>query len=368
MIIGIPKEIKQNEYRVGMIPAGVRALVEAGHKVYVQKTAGIASDFTDDEYAQVGAEIKDTMKEIYDNAVMIVKVKEPLEQEYELLHENQTIFTYLHLATAKDLTLALLKNKVIGIAYETVQISDGSLPLLIPMSEIAGRVSVQVGAYFLQRENGGRGVLLGGVPGVIPGKVVILGGGTVGTNAAKMALGLGASVTILDINLNRLRYLDDVFGSRLVTLMSNRHNIEEQAGEADLLIGAVLLPGAKAPHLITKDMLPKMKKGSVIVDVAVDQGGCVETIRPTFHDNPTYEIDGVIHYGVANIPSCVARTSTFALTNATLPYVLELARLGSTLAIKEDESLRRGVNVYKGKLNYKAVANALNLDYTPLEL
>jgi alanine dehydrogenase len=368
MIIGIPKEIKQNEYRVGMIPAGVRALVEAGHKVYVQKTAGIASDFTDDEYAQVGAEIKDTMKEIYDNAVMIVKVKEPLEQEYELLHENQTIFTYLHLAAAKDLTLALLKNKVIGIAYETVQISDGSLPLLIPMSEIAGRVSVQVGAYFLQKENGGRGVLLGGVPGVIPGKVVILGGGTVGTNAAKMALGLGASVTILDINLNRLRYLDDVFGSRLVTLMSNRHNIEEQAGEADLLIGAVLLPGAKAPHLIKKDMLPKMKKGSVIVDVAVDQGGCVETIRPTFHDNPTYEIDGVIHYGVANIPSCVARTSTFALTNATLPYVLELARLGSTLAIKEDESLRRGVNVYKGKLNYKAVANALNLDYTPLEL
>ncbi|HBF42373.1 MAG TPA: alanine dehydrogenase [Desulfobacteraceae bacterium] len=368
MIIGVPKEIKHNEYRVGMVPAGVRALVDAGHKVYVQKGAGIESGFKDNEYVQVGAETRDTINEIYDAAAMIVKVKEPLEPEYELIHEDQILFTYLHLAAAKELTLALLEKKVIGIAYETIQLPDGSLPLLVPMSEIAGRVSVQVGAYFLQKESGGRGVLLGGVPGVLPGNVVILGGGTVGINAAKIAIGMGANVTILDLDLDRLRYLDDVFGNRLITLMSNHHNIEEQIREAHLVIGGVLLPGAKAPHLVTRDMLSIMKKGSMIVDVAVDQGGCVETIKPTYHDNPIYEVDGICHYGVANIPSGVSRTSTFALTNATLPYVLRLAKLGFAQAVEEDKSLKKGINVYKGNLNYKAVADALSLEYTPFEI
>lgn len=368
MIIGVPKEIKQGEYRVGMVPAGVWSLVEAGHKVYVQKTAGIESGFTDDQYAQTGAEIKDTIYEIYDFSEMIVKVKEPLEEEYELLHEDQILFTYLHLAASKNLTLAVLKKKIIGIGYETVQLSDGSLSLLTPMSEIAGKVSVQVGSYFLQKENGGSGVLLGGVPGVKPGKVLILGGGTVGTNAAKISVGMGANVTIFDINLKRLRYLDDLFGGRATTLVPTRHNIEEEIRNTNLLIGAVLLPGAKAPHLITRDMLPKMMKGSVIVDVAVDQGGCVETIRATYHDKPTFELDGICHYGVANIPSATARTSTFALTNATLPYVLRLAEFGFDRAVREDQALRKGVNVYKGNLTYLAVAEALDLEYRPLEL
>jgi len=367
MIIGVPKEIKKAEYRVGMIPGGVRALTEAGHKVYVQKTAGIGSGFTDEEYVNAGADIKETIEDIYGISEMIVKVKEPLEQEWPLLRVGQLLFTYLHLAPAKDLTLALLKSKCIGIAYETVQMPDGSLPLLTPMSEVAGRVAVQVGAYFLQKESGGRGVLLGGVPGVRPGKVVIIGGGTVGINAAKMAVGLGARVTIIDVDLERMRYLDDVFGNRLNTLMSNRQNIEVQVQEADLVIGAVLIPGAKAPHLITRDMLSKMKPGAVIVDVAVDQGGCVETIKPTYHDDPVYEIDGICHYGVANMPGAVARTSTFALTNATIPYVLKLANKGFLAAVSADEPLRKGINVCRGKLHYKAVADDLDLEYTPFE-
>jgi alanine dehydrogenase len=367
MIIGVPREIKKGEYRVGMIPPGAEALVEAGHKVYIQKTAGMGSGFVDEDYVKAGAEITDSIEGVYDHAGMIVKVKEPLEQECELLREDQIIFTYLHLAAAKELTLALLKRRVIGLAYETVQLPNGSLPLLTPMSEIAGRFAVQIGAYLLQKESGGSGVLLGGVPGVQPGKVVILGGGVVGANAAKMAIGLGARVTILDINLDRLRYLDDIFNNRLITLMSNRQNIEQQVTEADLVIGAVLIPGAKAPHLVTSDMVKKMKEGAVIVDVAVDQGGCVETIRPTYHDSPTYVIDGVCHYGVVNIPGGVARTSTFALTNATFPYILKLANLGFIKAVKEDEPLRKGVNVYKGKLVYRAVADALDLEYSPFE-
>ena len=367
MIIGVPKEIKKSEYRVGMVPGGVRALVDAGHSVYLQSSAGEGIGISDEEYIKAGAEIKATIEETYDVAEMIVKVKEPLEPEYNLLREDQILFTYLHLAAAKELTLALLDNGVTGIAYETVQLSDGSLPLLTPMSEVAGRVAVQVGAYFLQKESGGSGVLLGGVPGVAPGKVVILGGGVVGINSAKMAVGLGADVTILDINLDRLRYLDDIFGNSLTTLMSNKQNIEDQVIEADLIIGAVLIPGAKAPHLVTREMLPKMKQGSVIVDVAVDQGGCVQTIKATYHDDPTYEIDGVCHYGVANIPGGVARTSTFALTNATFPYVMKLANLGFLNAIKADIPLSKGINVHKGQLHYEAVAEAHDLIFTPFQ-
>ncbi len=367
MIIGVPKEIKKAEYRVGMVPGGVRALTDAGHTVYVQKTSGIGSGFSDEEYVQSGAEIKETIEDVYGSSEMIVKVKEPLEYEWPLLREDQLLFTYLHLAPARELTLALLQSKCIGIAYETVQMPDGSLPLLTPMSEVAGRVAVQAGAYFLQKESGGRGVLLGGVPGVRPGKVVILGGGTVGINAAKMAIGLGARVTIMDVDLDRMRYIDDVFGNRLNTLMSNRQNIEAQVSEADLIVGAVLIPGAKAPHLITRDMLSKMKPGAVIVDVAVDQGGCVETIKPTYHDDPVYDVDGICHYGVANMPGAVARTSTFALTNATLPYVLKLANKGFLEAVRADEPLRKGINVCQGKLHYKAVADDLDLEYTPFE-
>ncbi|MFZ7112271.1 MAG: alanine dehydrogenase [Desulfatiglandales bacterium] len=365
MKIGIPKEIKKAEYRVGMVPAGVRSLSDAGHGVYVQRSAGNGSGFSDEEYVVAGAELKDSIEEVYESSEMIVKVKEPLEKEWPLLREGQLLFTYLHLAPARELTEALLKSKCIGIAYETVQAADGSLPLLTPMSEVAGRVAVQVGAYFLQKENGGGGVLLSGVPGVAPGRVLILGGGTVGTNAAKIAVGIGAHVTVMDIDLERLRYLDDIFGNRLVTLMSNRQNIEEQVQRADLVIGAVLIPGAKTPRLITRDMLPKMKPGAVIVDVAVDQGGCVETIRPTYHDDPVYEFEGICHYGVANMPGAVARTSTFALTNATMPYVSRIANFGFVEAVKADESLRKGINVCGGNLHYKAVADALEMVYTP---
>jgi alanine dehydrogenase len=294
MIVGVPKEIKTHEYRVGIVPAGVASLVRDGHKVIIQKGAGLGSGITDKEYEAAGAHILDTAQAIFDDSEMIIKVKEPLEEEYELLQEGQLLYTYLHLAPAPDLTKALLNRKIIGIAYETIQLDDGSLPLLTPMSEIAGRMSVQVGAYHLQKEHGGRGVLLGGVPGVAPGKVVIIGGGTVGTNAAKMAVGIGAKVLILDVNLDRLRYLDDIFGSSIVTLMSNIRNMEEQVISADLVIGAVLIPGARAPRLVSREMVSNMRHGAVIVDVAVDQGGCIETIHPTYHDNPTYEVDGII--------------------------------------------------------------------------
>ena len=367
MNIGVPKEIKNNEYRVAVVPAGARALVENGHKVLVERSAGEGSGISDEEYLQVGAEVRKSVKAVFEEAEMIVKVKEPLPQEYDLLHEGQILFTYLHLASSLQLSKALLRQKVIGIAYETVQLADGSLPLLTPMSEIAGKLSIQVGAYYLQKENGGSGVLLGGVPGVSTGNVTIIGGGVVGTNAAKVALGMGAAVTILDIHIDRLRYLGDILGGILITLASNKSNIEASVAEADLVVGATLIPGAKAKKLVTRDMIARMRKGSVIVDVAVDQGGCCETTRPTTFEDPIFVIDGVIHYCVANMPGAVPRTSTFALTNATLPYVLKLADLGYEKALHRDASLRKGLNVFKGKLVCKPVAESLGLEYIPIE-
>ena len=367
MIIGVPREIKNNEYRVSLVPAGVKALVDSGHKVIVETSAGEGSGISDKEYLKAGAVIRRSATNIYAEAEMIIKVKEPLPQEYDLLGEGQILYTFLHLAPALELTKALLRQKVIGIAYETVQLEDGSLPLLTPMSEIAGRLSIQVGAYYLQKENGGSGVLLGGVPGVSAGNVTIIGGGTVGTNAAKIALGMGANVTILDINLDRLRYLDDILDGRAITLASNIDNIEVSVVDADLVIGAILIPGARAPHLVTRDMIAKMRKGSVIVDVAIDQGGCIETSVLTTFEKPTFTVDGVIHCCVANMPAAVSRTSTFALTNVTLPYVLKLADLGYEKALRTDDSLRKGLNVFKGKLVYEPVAESLGLQYTPLE-
>jgi len=367
MIIGIPKEIKENEYRVAMVPAGVRALVENGHRVLIERSSGEDSGISDEEYLRVGAEVKESPQAVFSEAEMIVKVKEPLPAECDLLNEGQILFTFLHLAPSLELTKALLKQKVIGIAYETVQLADGTLPLLIPMSEIAGRLSVQVGAYYLQKENGGSGVLLGGVPGVGTGNVVIIGGGTVGLNAAKVALGMGATVTILDTNMDRLRYLTDILVGRLVTIASNKSHIEDAIADADLVIGAILVPGAKAEKLVTKDMLAMMRKGSVIVDVAVDQGGCCETTRPTTHAEPVFTVDGVIHYCVSNMPAAVSRTSTLALTNVTLPYILKLANSGYKEALRDDDSLRKGLSVINGKLVCKAVAESLGLEYTTLK-
>ncbi|EKE03647.1 MAG: hypothetical protein ACD_20C00173G0006 [uncultured bacterium] len=367
MIIGVPKEIKSNENRVAITPAGVEAFKKNGHCVLVEKNAGIDSGFLDEDYIISGAEIIDTPQEIFDKAQMIIKVKEPLLPEYDLFKEGQLLFTYLHLAPEPALTEALLKKKVVGIAYETIQLQDGSLPLLTPMSEVAGRMAVQVGATFLEKPYGGRGVLLGGVPGTKPGKVVIIGAGIVGMNAAKIAVAFGADVTILDINLDKLRHLDDLYQGRIKTLMSNDYNIREEIKDADLLVGAVLIPGARAPRLVTEDMVKNMKPGSVIVDVAIDQGGSIETIdRVTTHDNPVYEKYGVIHYSVANMPGAVARTSTFALANATLPYALALANKGYLKAIQEDPALAKGVNVINGNVVYKSVADALNLQYVPL--
>ncbi|GAB6172873.1 alanine dehydrogenase [Paradesulfitobacterium aromaticivorans] len=368
MIIGVPKEIKNNENRVALTPAGVEAFCKAGHKVVIENNAGVGSGISNEEYMAVGAEILAAPSEVFARADMIMKVKEPQPAEYELFKDGQLLFTYLHLAPEPLLTAALLKKKVVGIAYETVQPSDRSLPLLTPMSEVAGRMSIQIGAQFLEKPHGGKGILLGGVPGVSPAKVTIVGGGVVGTNAAKMAIGMGADVTILDVSIARLGYLDDIFGSRIKTLMSNSYNIKQAVAEADLLVGAVLIPGAKAPKIVTEEMVKAMKPGSVIVDVAIDQGGSVETVdRVTTHAEPTYEKYGVLHYSVANMPGAVARTSTFALTNATLPYALKLANLGFTEAIRVDLALARGVNTIYGKLTYKAVADALNLPYTPLE-
>jgi len=366
LIIGVPKEIKNNEYRVALVPAGARTLVEKGHRVLVERSAGKGSGILDDEYLWVGAEVRESAKTIFEEAEMILKVKEPLPEEYDLFIEGQILFTYLHLAPALELTEALLRKKVIGIAYETVQIADGSLPLLEPMSEIAGKLAVQIGAYYLQRENGGSGVLIGGVPGIRAGNVTIIGGGTVGTNAARVALGMGASVTIFDIDINRLRYLADILDGKLVTLASNKSNIEAAIADADLVVGATLIPGAKAEKLVTRDMLTKMRKGSVIVDVAIDQGGCCETSVPTNHDNPVFSVDGVLHYCVTNMPAAVSRSSTFALTNATFPYVLELADMGYREALQTDDALRKGLNVYKGKLVYEPVAKSLGLPYTSL--
>lgn len=369
MIIGVSKEIKNNENRVGLTPAGAEALVKAGHKVLIEEKGGVGSGFADEDYKAVGAEIISDKKEIFNRAEMIIKVKEPLESEYELFHAGQILFTYLHLAPEPALTKALLDKKVTGIAYETVTGRDGkSLPLLAPMSEIAGRMSIQIGAQFLESRYGGRGVLLGGVSGVAAGQVVIIGGGIVGTNAAKMAVGLGARVTIIDLSIERLRYLDDIFGGRVCTVVSNSYNIAEWTRQADLLVGAVLIPGAKTPKLVTEKMVSEMKRGAVIVDVAIDQGGSVETCdKVTTHDNPTFEKFGVIHYSVANIPGAVARTSTLALTNATLPYALKIANSGWKNACANDLGLAKGLNTIDGKLTNKAVADALNLEFTNFE-
>lgn len=367
MIIGVPKEIKNNENRVAITPAGVYGFVQAGHKVVIQKSAGEGSGITDGEYMEAGAQILESAADVW-AADMVIKVKEPLPSEYGYFKDGQILFTYLHLAPEPELTKALMEKKVVAIAYETIQLDNGSLPLLIPMSEVAGRMSIQIGAQFLEKHYGGKGVLLGGVPGVPPANVVIVGGGIVGTNAAKMAVGLGADVTIVEKSAQRLREIDDLFNGRVKTLMSNSFNIAESVAQADLLVGAVLIPGARAPRLVTEDIVKTMSPGSVIVDVAIDQGGCIETIdRVTTHSEPTYVKHGVIHYCVANMPGAVARTSTFALTNVTLPYGLELASKGYLKAIQENRALRKGVNVINGKLTYKAVAEALNIAYTPLE-
>ena len=366
MIIGVPKEVKDHESRVGITPAGVKALVDAGHKVLVETNAGALSSFPDAEYQAVGAEIVGDAGNVWGHADMVVKVKEPVEKEYPYFREGLVLFTYLHLAPIKGLTDALLSKKVTGIAYETVKDAAGTLPLLTPMSEVAGRLSVQIGAAYLEKEHGGRGVLLGGVPGVSPGNVCIIGGGIVGTNAAKIALGMGAKVTLVDLNLNRLRELDDIFSGRLYTLASNAYNVERAVCEADLVIGGVLIPGAAAPKIVTKAMVAKMKKGAVIVDVAIDQGGCIETARPTTHSDPSYVVDGVVHYCVTNMPAAVPNTSTLALTNATLPYVRQLARLGAAAAIKANAGIAEGVNTYNGTLTYKAVAEAQQRDFAPI--
>jgi alanine dehydrogenase len=367
MIIGVPKEIKNNENRVALTPAGVKELKKHGHSVYVQATAGEGSGFTDEEYKVAGAEVLPTIGDVYAIAEMIMKVKEPIESEYTLIKENQLLFTYFHFASYEPLTHAMVKNKSVCLAYETVEKADRSLPLLVPMSEVAGRMAVQKGANYLEKPLGGRGILLGGVPGVLPAKVVILGGGIVGTQAAWMAAGMGADVTIMDLSLQRLRYLSDVMPANVRTMMSNEYNILEMIKEADLVIGAVLIPGAKAPHLITREMLKIMKKGAVLVDVAVDQGGCIETCKPTTHENPTFVIDDVVHYCVANMPGAVPYTSTLALTNATLPYAIQLANKGWKAACKENNELKLGLNVIQGEIVYKAVADAFNLPYTPVE-
>lgn len=366
MIIGVPKEVKDHESRVGITPAGVKALVDAGHKVLVETNAGALSAFVDEDYQSAGAEIVGGAPDVWRFADMIVKVKEPVEKEYRHFREGLVLFTYLHLAPLTDLTNALLEKKVVGIAYETVRDAAGYLPLLTPMSEVAGRMSVQVGATYLEKEHGGRGVLLGGVPGTPPGNVCIIGGGVVGVNAAKIALGMGANVTLVDLNLNRLRELDDIFGGRLHTLMSNSYNVERAVCAADLVIGGVLIPGAAAPKIVTRAMVSKMKKGAVIVDVAIDQGGCIETARPTTHTNPSYEVDGVVHYCVTNMPAAVPYTSTLALTNATFPYVMKLAKMGAEAAIREDKGIAEGVNTYNGTLTYGAVATAQNREWKPV--
>ena len=367
MIIGIPKEVKANENRVSMTPGGVMELRRCGHEVIVQKTAGENSGFTDSEYLSVGAQLAETAKEVYDKADMIVKVKEPIEQEYPLIKENQIVFTYLHFASSEKLTKAMIQSKAICIAYETVEKSDKSLPLLIPMSEVAGRMSIQQGAKYLEKHNKGRGVLLGGVPGVPPANVVILGGGIVGTNAAKMAAGLGANVSIMDVNIARLRQLSDVLPANVTTIFSSSHSILKAVREADLIIGAVLIPGAKAPVLIRKEMLKEMKPGTVLIDVAVDQGGCIETCKPTTHENPTYIIDGIVHYCVPNMPGAVPYTSTLALTNVTIPYICQLANKGWQKACRENFELKPGLNIIKGEVVYKPVAEAFGFAYSDVE-
>ena len=367
MIIGVLKEIKTEEYRVSMTPAGVEVMKQSGHSVLVEKKAGKGSGFTDESYIRSGAEIIETPEEIYTRSDMIMHVKEPMPSEYGFIQKNQIIFTYLHLAASEELTHALLKTNSVCIAYETIQKENGSLPLLTPMSEVAGRMAVQEGAKYLEMTQGGQGLLLGGVPGVAPGTVIVIGGGVVGTNAAKAACGLGAKVYLLDASLDRLRYLSDVMPKNCFVLMSSPATIRKLLTEADVVIGSVLIPGTKAPKLVTRDMLKKMKKGAVLVDVAIDQGGCFETSRPTTHSDPTYTVDGVVHYCVANMPGAVSKTSTLALTNATLPYAVEIANQGWIKASKENPEIRSGVNIVKGKITYEGVANAFNLPYTPID-
>ncbi|GKG75983.1 alanine dehydrogenase [Parabacteroides goldsteinii] len=368
MIIGIPKEIKNNENRVALTPAGAKELVKRGHTVYVQHTAGENSGFPDSAYETVGAKILPSINDVYQTAEMIVKVKEPIAVEYPLVRKGQLVFTYFHFASDEKLTLAMMDSGSVCLAYETVENPDGTLPLLIPMSEVAGRMSIQEGARFLEKPQGGKGILLGGVPGVKPARVLVLGGGIVGYNAALMAAGMGADVTIADISLPRLRHLEEVMPANVRTLYSSTHNIETELPATDLVIGAVLIPGAKAPHLITKEMLGLMKPGSVLVDVAIDQGGCFETSHPTTHADPVYTVDGIVHYCVANIPGAVPQTSTLALTNATLPYVLELADKGWKEACKEDKTLYPGLNIIEGQIVYPAVAEAFGLPCYPVVL
>ncbi|MDC7126364.1 MAG: alanine dehydrogenase [Spirochaetales bacterium] len=365
MIIGVAKEIKKHEYRVGLTPENAKAYINAGHSVTIEAGAGVNAGFPDQAYIDAGATIETDKKKLFDNSEMIIKVKEPISEEYDLFHEDQILYTYLHLAADEQQTKALLKSGVKAIAYETIEEADHSLPCLTPMSEIAGKLSVQEGAKYLEKTFGGRGVLLGGVPGVPRGKVAILGGGVVGTNAAKIAIGLGADVTVLDISAKRLAYLDDIFESRITTLYSNEENIQLILKESDLVIGGVLIPGAKTPRLVRREHLKIMKPGSVLVDVAVDQGGCIETTHPTTHDDPIFDVDGIIHYCVANMPGAVSFTSTLALTGTTLRYGLMLANKGVEKAVKESEALKKGLNIYKGACVYKKVAEALNIDYTP---
>lgn len=364
MIIGVPKEIKNNENRVAVTPGGVAEFIQHGHRVFVQHNAGLGSGFTDEDYATQGAEIISEMAEVYALAEMIIKVKEPIAQEYPLIRKGQLLFTYFHFASSEELTKAMIASEAVCLAYETVEKADRSLPLLIPMSEVAGRMSVQEGAKYLEKPFGGRGVLLGGVAGVKPGNVLILGGGVVGAQAAKMAAGLGANVTIADINLTRLRYLEDIMPPNVDTVYSSNHTIKHLLKDVDLIIGGVLIPGAKAPALITRDMLSLMRKGTVMVDVAIDQGGCFETSVPTTHENPIYEVDGIVHYCVANMPGAVPYTSTMALTNATLPYALQLASLGWKNAVQQNTELGKGLNIVEGKVTHRGVSAAFGLPFS----
>lgn len=366
MIIGVPKEVKNHEYRVAMVPAGVKQLTRMGHKVRVQASAGVGSGISDEAYAKAGAEIVGTAQDVWKSADMVIKVKEPVVSEHELIQQGQTVYTYFHLAAVPELAPVLLKKKVTAVAYETIQTPDGRLPLLTPMSMVAGKMSTQIGANLLEKDRGGKGVLLGGLPGVRRGRVVVIGGGVVGLAAAKIAVGLGASVSILDVSLPRLEYLDDIFGSRVTLLHSNPDTIAEEVRRADLLVGAVLVPGARAPILVDKKLVSEMEPGSVIIDVAVDQGGCIETIRPTTHQAPTYVEEGVVHYGVTNMPGAVAHTSTYGLTNATTRYALDLAAHGALEAARRDPSLAAGFTTYNGKVVYKAVADSLKLPFEPL--
>ncbi|MSP19454.1 MAG: alanine dehydrogenase [Bdellovibrionales bacterium] len=371
MLVGIPKEIKNRENRVGIVPAGVRAFITHGHTVLVQKGAGVGSGISDEQFRLAGAKVVESAAEVW-GADMVMKVKEPLAEEFKYLRPHLILFTYLHLAAEKKITEELIEKKVTGIAYETIQEADNSLPLLRPMSEVAGRMSIQIGAYYLQSSwdlmNSGKGVLLAGVPGVMPGHVVVLGGGVAGSNAAMVALGMGALVTIIDQDVRRLEYLEHIFKGRILTLMSNIDNIEESVIKADLLIGSVLVPGAKAPKLVSRKTISQMKPGSVVVDIAVDQGGCVETCRPTSHENPTFLVDGVVHYCVTNMPGAVSRTSTFALTNVTLKYALQIADKGTEMAAKGNMAIRRGFNTIGGKLVLEQIAEAHAMPYTPWEI